>query len=210
MAGRRPHCRQSVTAPAWRPFIDRHITDTLAETGLAAHRLELAVTESFALQEYDPTISTVSALKKLGIQIALDDFGTGYSSLGHLRQLPIDNIKLDKSFMKGLPDHDGADAIVRAVSHLGKSFRAVTTAEGVETKDQLDLVRRGGYCQIQGYLVSEPVPASMVPEIMNASLMARRVSKRVDAVAKRVALSCFESLRQSPEALRVNVERNIP
>ena len=152
------------------------IADILAESGLAAHRLELEITESFALQQSGSAISVVTALKKLGVQIALDDFGTGYSSFSHLRQLPFDNIKLDRSFVEGLPDHGGADAIVRAVSHLGTSFRAVTTAEGVETKDQLDFVRREGFGQIQGYLVSRPVPAFLVPEMIAREATGHKLS----------------------------------
>jgi EAL domain-containing protein (putative c-di-GMP-specific phosphodiesterase class I) len=108
-------------------------------------------------------------IKALGVRIALDDFGTGYSSLSYLRSFPFTKIKIDKSFVHGL-SHDKPDcgAIVRAVADLGASLGVPTVAEGVETKEQLDLVRAAGCKEVQGFLLSKPLPA---PEI--ATVIAR-------------------------------------
>ena len=94
----------------------------------------------------------------MGVQIALDDFGTGYSSLSYLRSFPFDKIKIDRSFVSELATHDDSMAIVRAVTGLGKSLGIITTAEGVENDAQLEVLRREGCTQAQGYYFSEPVP----------------------------------------------------
>ncbi len=101
-------------------------------------------------------------LRMLGVKIAMDDFGTGYSSLSYLRSFPFDKIKIDRSFVSGLSDADGAVAILRAVARLGRSLGMVTTAEGVETAEQLERICAEGYQEIQGYYFSPPLRAEEI------------------------------------------------
>ncbi|HYF54166.1 MAG TPA: EAL domain-containing protein [Salinarimonas sp.] len=134
----------------------------LAASGLPASRLELEITEAVLLENTESTLATLRGLKELGARIAMDDFGTGYSSLSYLRTFPFDKIKIDRSFVRNLPEETDSLAIVRAITGLGRSLGMVTTAEGVETVDQLDSLRAGGCGEVQGYLFSKPVPNDMV------------------------------------------------
>jgi EAL domain-containing protein (putative c-di-GMP-specific phosphodiesterase class I) len=102
------------------------------------------------------------------VKISLDDFGTGYSSLSYLRSFPFDKIKIDRSFVSELAASDDSMAIIRAVTGLGKSLGMVTTAEGVENDEQLELLRREGCTQAQGYLFSKPRPAAEVERLLSA------------------------------------------
>jgi diguanylate cyclase (GGDEF)-like protein/PAS domain S-box-containing protein len=131
----------------------------LGASGLAANRLELEITESVLLQNTDATMSTLRQLRDLGVRIAMDDFGTGYSSLGYLQKFPFDKIKIDRSFVRDVIDKPESIAIVRAVTGLGRTLGMTTTAEGVETADQLEQLRREGCAEVQGYLFSRPKPA---------------------------------------------------
>jgi diguanylate cyclase (GGDEF)-like protein/PAS domain S-box-containing protein len=142
------------------------VAKALAYSGLAPHRLELEITESVLLQDSEANLELLRELKALGVGIALDDFGVGYSSLSYLRMFPFDKIKIDRSFIADLPDHDGSLAIVRAVLALGKSLKMTTTAEGVETPRQLQAVRREGCTQAQGFLFSRPVSTSAVADLI--------------------------------------------
>ncbi len=145
------------------------IADALAESGLSPGRLELEVTETLLLQDDEANTKVLRALRKLGICFAMDDFGIGYSSLGYLRRFPFDKIKIDRSLIRDLPDGGCGDAIVHAIIWLAHSLGISVTAEGVETQEQLDLLRDQGCGQVQGYLFSRPVPPSEV-----AGLLARR------------------------------------
>jgi diguanylate cyclase (GGDEF)-like protein/PAS domain S-box-containing protein len=142
------------------------VTGALAESGLAASRLELEITESVLLQDNDANLATLRALRKLGLRIAMDDFGTGYSSLSYLRNFPFDKIKIDRSFISDLPGGKESCAIVRTIVGLGTSLGIVTTAEGVSTQPQLDWLRGEGCHQGQGFLFSKPVPAGDVPALI--------------------------------------------
>ena len=148
----------------------------LDKSRLHPSRLELEVTESVLLEKTEKNLATLTELKSLGIRIALDDFGTGYSSLSYLRNFEFDKIKIDQSFIDDLSDESGGLAILRAVSGLGRSFGAATTAEGIETEDQLRRVRDEGCTEVQGYLFSAPRPASEIRSMIGASLQARRAS----------------------------------
>ena len=131
----------------------------LAASGLAASRLELEITESVLLHDNAATVATLHQLRSLGVRIAMDDFGTGYSSLSYLRSFPFDKIKIDRCFVKDLSDsNEGSVAILRAVANLGLSLGMITTAEGVETKEQQDKVRAEGCTEMQGYFFSPPRP----------------------------------------------------
>ncbi|MGQ0685391.1 bifunctional diguanylate cyclase/phosphodiesterase [Bradyrhizobium sp.] len=139
----------------------------LRDSGLPASRLELEITESVLLQNSEATLEILHELRAQGVRISLDDFGTGYSSLSYLRSFPFDKIKIDRSFVQELASREDSMAIVRAVAGLGRSLGIVTTAEGVETAEQLDLLRREGCNQAQGYLFSPPRPAAEVERMLS-------------------------------------------
>ncbi|TYL91615.1 EAL domain-containing protein [Bradyrhizobium rifense] len=144
------------------PNLIASVTEALEKSGLAARRLELEITESVLLQNSEATLTTLHDLRAMGVRISLDDFGTGYSSLSYLRSFPFDKIKIDRSFVSELATREDSVAIIRAVTGLGRSLGIVTTAEGVENDAQLELLRREGCTQAQGYLFSMPRPASDV------------------------------------------------
>ncbi|HVG52618.1 MAG TPA: EAL domain-containing protein [Xanthobacteraceae bacterium] len=135
------------------------VTSALAASGLPARRLEIEITETILMQNSEATVATLHQLRDLGVQIALDDFGTGYSSLSYLRSFPFDKIKVDRLFINDLAWKEDAVAIVHAVIGLAHQLNMTTTAEGVETEDQLRIIRDLGCDEMQGYLFSRPVPA---------------------------------------------------
>ena len=134
------------------------VAQALAESGLPGHRLVLEITESLRLMDNEATLAALHDLRGLGAAIALDDFGTGYSSLSYLRCFPFDKLKIDQSFVRSLPQAESL-AIVRAIMALGASLGIATVAEGVETPEQLALLRAEGCDVMQGYLFSRPMPA---------------------------------------------------
>ncbi len=136
------------------------VVAALAYSGLSPHRLELEITESVFLAETEANIATLHQLRTLGVRISMDDFGTGYSSLSYLRSFPFDKIKIDRSFVKDLVERPDCMAIVRAISGLGRSMNITTTAEGVETREQLERLRAEGCNEVQGYLFSAAKPAA--------------------------------------------------
>jgi predicted signal transduction protein with EAL and GGDEF domain len=140
----------------------RQLVETVVSalaSGLPAHRLELEITESVLLENSEATLATLHTLRQLGVRIALDDFGTGYSSLGYLRRFPFDKIKIDRCFVADLSDTaQGPAAILRALAGLGSSLGMTTTAEGVETSEQVKWVRDEGLTEMQGYVFSPPRP----------------------------------------------------
>jgi diguanylate cyclase (GGDEF)-like protein len=146
-----------------------HIKTALAVSGLPPERLELEVTESLMLADVETTVSTLHQLRALGVRISMDDFGTGYSSLSYLRSFPFDKIKIDRSFVKDLSAEKDSRAIVSAVIGLGRSLGMTITAEGVETEAQLDLVRQQGCTEVQGFLLSPPLPLSAVTKLFAES-----------------------------------------
>jgi diguanylate cyclase (GGDEF)-like protein len=149
------------------PNLVSQVKAALQASGLPAHRLELEITESVLLQNSAATLAVLHELRGFGVRISLDDFGTGYSSLSYLRSFPFDKIKIDRSFVSELATRDDSMAIVRAVTGLGKSLGIVTTAEGVETEAQFELLRREGCTQAQGYLFSQPRPAAEVNAMLS-------------------------------------------
>ncbi len=152
------------------------VVSALDTTGLAPQRLELEITESVLLQDNEATLATLHQLRGLGVRIAMDDFGTGYSSLSYLRSFPFDKIKIDRSFVSELAEKSDCMAIVRAVASLGASLGMVTTAEGVETVDQLRQVREQGCTEVQGYLFSQPRPASELADLLQHPRRMQRVA----------------------------------
>ena len=135
------------------------IMSALAGSGLPARRLEVEITEGVLLQENEKTLRTLHRLRELGVRVSMDDFGTGYSSLSYLRSFPFDKIKIDRSFVKDLSGRPDGDAIIRAIAGLGRSLGMTTVAEGVETPEQMQRVREEGCTDVQGYLISKPIPA---------------------------------------------------
>ena len=151
------------------------VVSALATSGLPARRLELEITESVLLGDDERTLLMLHQLKGLGVRIAMDDFGTGYSSLNYLRRFPFDKVKIDGSFIKDIAEKDGSWSIVQAVVSIAKARKIVTTAEGVETQEQLDLLRVLGCTEMQGYLFSRPQPAADIMRL----LMPRHAKKSV-------------------------------
>jgi diguanylate cyclase (GGDEF)-like protein len=142
------------------------VMNALASSGLPASRLELEITESVLLEKSERNIAILNQLRELGVRISMDDFGTGYSSIGYLRSFPFDKIKIDKSFVRDLLVDEGSLAIVRAIAGLGVSFGMTTTAEGVETEEQVRCLKLEGCVEVQGYLYSKPVPAGEVAGLL--------------------------------------------
>jgi diguanylate cyclase (GGDEF)-like protein/PAS domain S-box-containing protein len=142
------------------------VMSALAHSRLPPQRLELEITESVLLGETDANLATLHRLRELGARISMDDFGTGYSSLSYLRSFPFDKIKIDRSFVRELVERPDCVAIIRAVAGLGASLGIATTAEGVETQEQLDRLRIEGCTEVQGFLFSPPRPASEIACLM--------------------------------------------
>ena len=130
----------------------------LEETGLAASRLDLEVTEGLLIKDAEPALVTLRRLKALGVQISMDDFGTGYSSLSYFRMFPFDKVKIDQSFVADMIENPQSRAIIRSVIGLGRGLGVPVVAEGVETAAQLEALRAEGCDQVQGYLISRPNP----------------------------------------------------
>jgi diguanylate cyclase (GGDEF)-like protein len=138
------------------------ILRTLMETGIAPERLELEITETSLLENQEAHLTTIRQVKNLGISVALDDFGTGYSSVNYLTNFPFDKIKIDKSFTQGVLDRRDCKAIVASTLALAQGLGTVTTAEGVETEEQLEYMRAAGVDLVQGYLFGRPVPIAQL------------------------------------------------
>lgn len=139
-----------------RDFVDG-IEQTLKQTGLEPHLLELEITEGVLMQNIETTVTALARLKTMGIRLAIDDFGTGYSSLSYLRRFPIDVLKIDQSFIRGLSNDSNDAALVSAIISLGRSLNLTIIAEGVETLEQLDFLKSHQCEEGQGYYFSKPV-----------------------------------------------------
>ena len=142
------------------------VRDALRTAELPARRLELEITESVLLQDSAGTLAVLHELRALGVRVAMDDFGTGYSSLSYLRSFPFDRIKIDQSFVRDMATNPDCAAIVRAIAGLGTSLGMTTTAEGIETAEQMRRVRAEGCEDAQGYLIGRPIPADKVDALL--------------------------------------------
>ena len=151
-------------------FRSRNLTQAvftaLGQSGLSPLRLELEITESIFLADSEANLAILHQLREFGVRISMDDFGTGYSSLSYLRSFPFDKIKIDRSFVRDIAERPDSVAIVRAISSLGRSLNISTTAEGVETMNQLDWLRAEGCTEVQGFLFSAARPASEVSALL--------------------------------------------
>lgn len=144
------------------------VMDALAASGLPPNRLELEITETNLLQNSAATLSALHQLRDIGVRIAMDDFGTGYSSLSYLQSFPFDKIKIDRSFVEKITEDRNSLNIVRAVAALANGLDMASTAEGVETVEQLARIKVEGYTEIQGYLISKPLPAHEVTKMLGS------------------------------------------
>src|SRR3954452_23025586 len=139
------------------------VLGALAASGLPARQLEIEITESVVLQDDETSRATLARLREFGAKLSMDDFGVGYSSLSCLRNYPFDKLKVDQLFVRDMLTRSDSAAIVRTVANLGRHLGMVTTAEGVETPEQLEELRREGFTEAQGYWISRPVPAGRIP-----------------------------------------------
>jgi diguanylate cyclase (GGDEF)-like protein/PAS domain S-box-containing protein len=156
-------------------FVD-HVRAILEETGLEPQYLEFELTETAFLQDPKSTIAVLRALKDIGIRLTLDDFGTGYSSLSYLKRFPIDALKIDKSFVRGLCTDSDDSKLVTAVINLGRSFHLQVIAEGVETRDQFLALQAQNCAEGQGYYFQKPIAADEFAKLLGADLSATVVA----------------------------------
>jgi diguanylate cyclase (GGDEF)-like protein/PAS domain S-box-containing protein len=147
------------------PTLSLKVAGALAASGLAANRLELEITEAVLIRDDEMALAILHQLRELGIRIALDDFGTGYSSLSYLKRFPFDKIKIDRCFVSDVAEIDGSSAIVQAVVNIAAARNITTTAEGVETPEQKEMLRRLGCTEMQGYLFSAAKPSAEVKRL---------------------------------------------
>jgi len=167
-----------------QPKLLSRIEQLLDDNGLVPDCLQLEITENFIMSQTEEALAVLHKLKKLGVQLAIDDFGTGYSSLSYLKRLPLDILKIDQSFVRGLPDDTHDAAIVRAIIALGRSMQLTVIAEGVETLDQQQFLAEEGCEQIQGYIVSLPLR----PEEFSATFLRMSLSDFSDSTAAKPPL----------------------
>ncbi len=152
-----------------QPYLVEIVNQILEETGLKASYLELEVTESFLMADIERSVKTLKELQELGICLALDDFGTGYSSLNYLKRFPVDMLKIDRSFVQDVMSNADSAAVTDAIIALAKSLRLKITAEGVETKEQLEYLQMRGCDEGQGFYFSRPVPADIIAPMLQKS-----------------------------------------
>ena len=155
-----------------RQFQQHNVVEVIdrirCDSGLAPELLALEITESTAMKDLSFTIDVLSQLRKKGIRVSLDDFGTGYSSLNYLRQLPIDTLKIDKSFVRDITANSKEEAIAKTVISLAHKLNLTVVAEGVETWEQLLFLKKEGCDKVQGYLFSKPLPAEDIEKILRS------------------------------------------
>jgi len=163
------------------PGLMQVIVGALAASGLDPTRLEIEITETVLLQNKKATLAVLHQLRALGVRIALDDFGTGYSSLTYLQSFPFDKIKIDRSFVKDITENSGSLNIVRAVAALASGMGMTATAEGVETREQLDSITSEGCTEMQGFLFSKPLPAREIERLFLPEREAEQAPNRIVA-----------------------------
>jgi len=150
------------------------VSAALAESGLDGRWLELELTESLLMESGPDVIVTLGQLKAVGVRLSIDDFGTGYSSLAYLKRFPVDRLKIDQSFVRDLAQDPDDAVIIRAIIQLGHNLRLEVIAEGTETLEQMDFLRREGCTAAQGYLFSRPLPAESIPALLQGGVPINR------------------------------------
>lgn len=161
----------------WNDRLTADVREALQQSGLPPQSLHLELTEGIFMQDVDAAVAIILALKALGVVVAIDDFGTGYSSLAHLKRFPIDILKIDRFFVKDIPHSSVNEALIRSIIALSEGLGLDTVAEGVETREQLDVLRAQGCRVVQGYFISRPVAAEEI-----AALLARDWLEAFDQV----------------------------
>jgi EAL domain-containing protein (putative c-di-GMP-specific phosphodiesterase class I) len=146
-----------------RPSIVPHVAAALGADGLRPSQVVLEITETALMARPERSIQRLTELRELGFVLSIDDFGTGYSSMSYLRDLPVQGLKVDRSFVGRIGESESDDAIVEAIVHLAHAVGVLAVAEGVETVEQLELLRRIGCDRAQGFLWTRPLPAAEVP-----------------------------------------------
>ena len=149
---------------------------TLERTGLPPSALELELTESMIIHAEAPVLAALEGVRRLGVSIALDDFGTGYSSLGYLRKLPVDCLKIDRSFVSDLADDASAEGVLSAILAIARTLRLRTVAEGIETVTQYRMLAGHGCREGQGYLFSKPLGAADFRSLLASPALASLAS----------------------------------
>ena len=148
------------------PDLVDHLSRVFSETGMPPELLEIEITESMMMTDVEGAVAKLSAIRELGVRLAIDDFGTGYSSLAQLKRFPIDTLKVDRSFIRDIPDDAGNNAITEAIIALGRSLGVTVVAEGVETSAQQAFLRTRACHEMQGYIFSKPVPADEFEKLL--------------------------------------------
>jgi predicted signal transduction protein with EAL and GGDEF domain len=168
-----PQCRIAVNVSPMQ-LRDGRLQDDIAailrRTGLPARLLEIEVTENVMADNNQTVMGTLHALKAMGVRIALDDFGTGYSSLSYLRRFSFDKIKIDKSFVQGQSNDQGVRVILEAILGMCHNLGLAVVGEGIETQQQLAMLRQNGCTELQGYLLGRPMPSGAVAEFLRTTL----------------------------------------
>jgi EAL domain-containing protein (putative c-di-GMP-specific phosphodiesterase class I) len=144
------------------------VTSAIRTAGVAPHKLKLELTESLLVEEFDVTVAKMASLKEMGVCLALDDFGMGYSSLSYLKRLPLDELKIDREFVKDLLTDANDAAIARTIIGLAQSLGLGVIAEGVETQEQRAFLAQQGCYEYQGFLFSKPLPIEELEEFMDS------------------------------------------
>ncbi|WPX21519.1 EAL domain-containing protein [Pseudomonas sp. 10S4] len=152
-----------------RSDVVEDVREVLVETRFPASRLELEITENVMLNDIDGALTTMNALKELGVRLNMDDFGTGYSSLGYLRAYPFDGIKIDKRFIASMSSGGNDRAVVQAIIGLGKAMGLTVTAEGVETEEQLNILGADQCHEVQGFFMSRPIDKQAFSKLLSES-----------------------------------------
>jgi EAL domain-containing protein (putative c-di-GMP-specific phosphodiesterase class I) len=183
------------------PALAERVQEIARVIGIPLDYLELEVTESMLMLDFDAAMKTLSSLRGMGVKIAIDDFGTGYSSLSYLRRLPLDKLKLDQSFTRDAGENEGDMAITRAVITMAQSLNLAVVAEGVETQAQIDFLLDLGCTTVQGFLLGRPLPAEATARLLRASVMS-------DAPATDAGDSAWRSIVRSGSALSVEPKRD--
>jgi diguanylate cyclase (GGDEF)-like protein len=169
----------------------QRVQESARVVGVPLDYLELEVTESMLMRDFESTLNTLTALRAMGVKIAIDDFGTGYSSLAYLRRLPVDKLKLDQSFTRDVGTSEGDGVIIKAVMAIANSLQLAVVAEGVETQAQIDFLVALGCTTVQGYMLGRPLPAAPTAELLRQSM------EHVEAAAARSVDESWDSIMQS-------------
>lgn len=150
-----------------QPDLALQVKQALESSGLPGHALDIEVTESIIMEDAQATIQTIDNMKNMGLRLSIDDFGTGYSSLSYLKRFKADKLKIDRSFVRDIPQDADDSAIARAIINMAKNLNMQVVAEGVETMEQWQFLEQEGCDFVQGYLIAKPLPADDFAELLH-------------------------------------------